>query len=748
MNNNLTGEIPERFSEIKYMSSMDFGNNNLSGSISAIENFKYLILLRLANNNFSGSIPAGIWNNTDLLQAFFNNNQLDFIETVNSPSSKTEVKLNNNKIGFASIVPNMSELNTYNNQVIDGRDTLIGVETRDIALTISDNHPDNNYQWYKDGDTILGATDRRYVINGISFANAGKYHASITNSNFDPAKYTFWRDTIYLNVITLRDADSLALVDLYNSTNGSEWEKKGNWLEANKSMDDWYGITIADGRVQEIKLDDNKLVGSISSSIGALDRLRKLNLSKNDLSGNIFSIASLISLEELVLSENNLTGTIPSELGSLENLTELLLHTNNLTGSIPLELGSLMKLTELLLHTNNLTGSIPFELGSLENLTELLLHTNNLMGSIPSELSNLENLTELLLHTNNLTGSIPSELGGLENLAQLRLNNNNLTGPIPSELGGLANIQNLDLKNNELNSIENISSIPTDAIIDIRNNKIGFVSVALYIGVIDLYDNQVLDTKDTIYADVDDKFSLTVSDDHPDNSYQWYKDGDSIQDATNRIYSVEGFGVDDAGEYYATIKNTINPGVTFRREKIHVFINRILDFDSLALVSFYKSTNGDEWSNNDNWLSASPIDSWHGVTIENNRVDILDLSDNNLTGTIPFSINQLSALQSLDVSDNSISSIDDISSVPVSADVLISNNRIGFASIVPNILVIDSYEGQVIDNIDTSRIIVGGSLSINISDDHESNSYQWYKDGNSIVDATDRVYTIGNVSLG
>ena len=60
---------------------------------------------------------------------------------------------------------------------------------------------------------------------------------------------------------------------------------------------------------------------------------------------------------------------------------------------------------------------------------------------------------------------------------------------------------------------------------------------------------------------------------------------------------------------------------------------------------------------------------------------------------------------------------------------------------------IDSYEGQVLDDVDTFRIIVGGSLSLSISDDHESNSYQWYRDGNSIVGATDRVYTIGNVRL-
>ena len=376
------------------------------------------------------------------------------------------------------------------------------------------------------------------------------------------------------------------------------------------------------------------------------------------------------------------------------------------------------------------------------------MNNNSLTGPIPSELGSLENLKELLLNNNSLTGIIPSGLGDLENLKELLLNNNSLTGIIPSGLGGLINIGNLYLQNNELDSIEDISSLSTDAVVDIRNNKIGFLSIIPNIGVIDLYDKQVLDTNYTIHPNPNDKFSLAVSDDHEDNSYQWYKDGDSIQDATNRIYSIEGFEVDDAGEYYATIQNTKALGGTSRRETIYVVINKILDFDSLALIPLYNSTNGDGWSNNDNWLSASSIYSWHGVNIVNNRVVSLDLSDNNLTGTIPSSINALSALKFLNVSDNEISSIDDISSVPVSAIVTISNNRISFASIVPNMLVIDSYEGQVIDDVDTFRIIVGGSLSMNISDDHGGNSYQWYKDGNSIEDATDRVYAIGNVSLG
>ena len=672
-NNNLSGEIPKELGNISNLQVLYLNRNNLTGSIPVeLAIPERMQTLDLSDNDLDGIIHSELGSIKNLFRLGLSNNKFSTIENLDISSGSAFVDVDGNRIGFSSIVPNMNGLYTYNNQIVDGRDTVTGTETRSIALTISDDHPDNSYQWYKDGNSVVVDTNRRYVISDLSFADAGKYYASITNTNF-PLD-TFWRDTIDLEVITLYMADSLTLVDLYNSMGGSKWSDNTNWLSVNP-IDTWAGVT-ATNRVDELDLEDNNLVGVIPSTIGYLDELRRLDLSNN-----------------------------------------------NLMGSVPLELSNLSDLIELRLNDNNLTGFIPLGLGDLENLKELRLNNNR------------------------LTGTIPSGLGSLASLEELRLNNNSLTGSIPLELRNLTNIEILFFQNNELDSIEDISSLPTDAVVDIENNKIGFLSIVPNIGVIDSYDNQLLDTKYTIYANSNDKLSLTVSDDHEDNSYQWHKDDELIENATNRIYSIDGFEVENAGEYYATIQNTKAPVATSRRETISVVINRILEFDSLALVSFYKSTNGDGWSNNDNWLSASTIDSWHGVTIENNRVVSLELSNNNLTGTIPSSINDLSALQLLNVSDNEISSIDDIGSVPMSANVSISNNKIGFVSIVPNMLLIDSYEGQVIDDVDTFRIIVGGSLSLSISDDHPDNSYQWYKDGNSIAGAIDRVYTIGNVRL-
>jgi len=69
--------------------------------------------------------------------------------------------------------------------------------------------------------------------------------------------------------------------------------------------------------------------------------------------------------------------------------------------------------------------------------------------------------------------------------------------------------------------------------------------------------------------------------------------------------------------------------------------------DSLALVDFYNSTDGDHWTNNTNWLTE-PVSSWFGITVENNYVvGIKFYFANNLCGEVPESIGNLINLRHL-----------------------------------------------------------------------------------------------------
>lgn len=79
---------------------------------------------------------------------------------------------------------------------------------------------------------------------------------------------------------------------------------------------------------------------------------------------------------------------------------------------------------------------------------------------------------------------------------------------------------------------------------------------------------------------------------------------------------------------------------------------QVLEQDSLALVAFYNSTGGSNWNNNSNWLTG-PVSTWYGVTVEGDRVTELIINSNNLSGTLPEELGQLTALQSLGMSNDS-----------------------------------------------------------------------------------------------
>ena len=126
---------------------------------------------------------------------------------------------------------------------------------------------------------------------------------------------------------------------LYNATNGSSWQDNTNWL-SDRPLGEWYGVsTDADGRVTQLLLGDNQLIGSIPPDLG-----------------------NLANLGELRLYDNQLSGTIPSELGNLANLETLFLEANQLSGSIPSELGNLANLQRLELRDNQFSGCVPVKL--------------------------------------------------------------------------------------------------------------------------------------------------------------------------------------------------------------------------------------------------------------------------------------------------------------------------------------------------------------------------------------------------
>ena len=156
-------------------------------------------------------------------------------------------------------------------------------------------------------------------------------------------------------------------------------ELQERWPEAARP-EVWEGVTIENGRVVELALDDFRLTGAVPAEIGRLTSLRELWLNSNQLTSLPVEIGQLTSLERLYLKCNELT-SLPAEIGQLTSLEVLYLKCNELT-SLPAEIGQLTSLEVLNLEGNELT-SLPAEIGQLTSLLQLDLRGNQLT-SVPA----------------------------------------------------------------------------------------------------------------------------------------------------------------------------------------------------------------------------------------------------------------------------------------------------------------------------------------------------------------------------
>ena len=114
--------------------------------------------------------------------------------------------------------------------------------------------------------------------------------------------------------------DRIALVALYDATNGTSWSNNENWLSY-APFDEWYGVTAdIDGRITGLHLHSNRLRGEIPAALGDLVKLTELDLRGNELRGTISrEVTKLESLTSLHLARNQLSGRIPHDLRAVPN---------------------------------------------------------------------------------------------------------------------------------------------------------------------------------------------------------------------------------------------------------------------------------------------------------------------------------------------------------------------------------------------------------------------------------------------
>ncbi|XP_042377573.1 receptor-like protein EIX1 isoform X1 [Zingiber officinale] len=281
----------------------------------------------------------------------------------------------------------------------------------------------------------------------------------------------------------------------------SDLYKSDYWLSSWTGYDccKWRGVSCDNTTNHVIRLDlhypldqylDPPKKSKVNPSLFELKHLKYLDLSLNNFSTLVPSmISSLVHLEHLNLSCVNFDGLIPQQLGNLPNLRFLdlscydcysSLWSNNLSwlshltsleyldmSFVNLSLANSwihqinynslkhLALSNCLLQDAVGANADTMKLNSLSNISmkvnRKLKHLDfacNSLTKIPFDMESFIHLEYLDLSWNNIIGEIPLSMSNVIHLMHLDLSRNHITGEIPLSMGNLTSLLYLDLSSN------------------------------------------------------------------------------------------------------------------------------------------------------------------------------------------------------------------------------------------------------------------------------------------------------------
>ncbi|CAJ1948534.1 unnamed protein product [Sphenostylis stenocarpa] len=388
------------------------------------------------------------------------------------------------------------------------------------------------------------------------------------------------------------------------------------------------------------------------SALLSLHDLQELSMPYCNLSGPLDpSLASLENLSVIVLGQNNLSSPVPEALADLKNLTILSLPGCQLTGTFPQKIfdSGTLSVIDISFNYNlhgffpnfllsrslqifrvshtNFSGAFPHFIGNMRNLSELDFSNCQLNGTLPNSLSNLTELSYLDLSCNNFTGQMPS-FDMAKKLTHLDLSHNGLTGAIPSSshFDGLDNLVSIDLRNNSING-----SIPSSLFTLPRLQKI-LLSHNQF-GQVEEFTNVSSSKLNTL-----DLSSNNLSGSFPTSIYQL--SALSILQLSSNKFN----GTMDLNKLLV-LRNLTTLDLSYNNFSVKVNDTNV-DSSYFPSISNLK-------------LASCNLKTFPGFLRNHSRIISLDLSDNHIQGIVPNWIWKLQILQSLNISHNLLTNLED-----------------------------------------------------------------------------------------
>ncbi|XP_010474054.2 PREDICTED: leucine-rich repeat receptor protein kinase EMS1-like [Camelina sativa] len=184
-----------------------------------------------------------------------------------------------------------------------------------------------------------------------------------------------------------------------------------------------------------LDLSMNEFIGPVPD-LGYFHKLQSLDLSDNEFSGSLENkgLCQLKNLLELDLSQNKFTGPFPKCFGSLTKLQVLDISSNQFHGTVPSLIRNLESIEYLSLLDNDFEGFFSFELvANFSKLKVFKLSSRSSLLQVKTEISwhPRFQLSVIQLQNCNLE-IVPSFLRHQKDLRVINLSNNKLTGAFPS----------------------------------------------------------------------------------------------------------------------------------------------------------------------------------------------------------------------------------------------------------------------------------------------------------------------------